>query len=515
MTATSVPVRSAPRAGRAPELGMARLLRVELRRNAMPVVLPLIALVFWFDSYRIAATLPPLWAGRLFYIYGQGHSLIDFAPFVAGVAAWMGSRDGRRGLTDLLTTSVRPRFAARFATWAATASWAVGGYLVFMGATLWALGRSVTWGAPPWWPVVVGAVGVAAFSAAGFALGAYFPNRFIAPVAAFGGLLACGTSSQIGFAEGSGWALILPTNSNNNFGQDAGVFYQFLPDLPIARVMFLAGVTVALVALLGLPATAGGRRLRHAAAVAAAAGAALSVTAIVLATTAQLTSYGTVIPALHDAASNRPIPFTPACDDAGTRVCVQPAYRPYLADVTDALRPVQTQLTGLPGAPARTAQVAQLFSTTGPDLGASAGVGQIARISGQPPVLYLPLGNFNLPAIFGSTRPEFSDQIKLQTVHAFISPGSGYGDPAQLAAEAALLKDAGIPLAVQATDVWPSSPWGLPWGGNGPPGQKTYPAQLGAAATRFAALPAATRHAWLASHLSALRAGQLSLAQLP
>ena len=97
MTATTAPVRSAPRAGQTVPLGLARLLRVELRRNPMPLVLPLIALVFWFDSYRIAATLPPLWAERLFYIYGQGHSLIDFAPFVAGVAAWMGSRDGRRG----------------------------------------------------------------------------------------------------------------------------------------------------------------------------------------------------------------------------------------------------------------------------------------------------------------------------------------------------------------------------------------------------------------------------------
>ena len=251
MTATTLPVRSRPRAGHTAPLGLARLLRVELRRNAMPVVLPLIALVFWFDSYRIAATLPPLWVERLFYILGQGHSLIDFAPFVAGVAAWMGSRDGRRGLTDLVTTSARSRFAAQFATWAATAIWAVAGYLVFMAATLWALSRSIVYGAPPYWPVAVGAVGVAAFSAAGFAAGAFFPTRFTAPVAAFGALLACGTSSQIGFQEGSGWALILPTNSNNNFGQDAGIFYQFLPDLPIARVMFLGGIAVALVAVLG------------------------------------------------------------------------------------------------------------------------------------------------------------------------------------------------------------------------------------------------------------------------
>jgi len=512
MTATTLPVRSRPLAGHPAALGLARLLRVELRRNAMPFVLPLIAVVFWFDSYRIAATLPPLWAERLFYIFGQGHSLIDFAPFVAGVAAWMGSRDGRRGLADLLATGARPRFAVQFATWAATAIWAVGGYLVFMGATLWALGRSISYGAPPYWPLAVGAVGVAAFSAAGFAAGAFFPTRFTAPVAAFGAVLACGTSSQIGFSAPSGWQLILPTNSNNNFGQDAGVFYQFLPDLPIARVMFLGGIAVALVALLGVPVTAGSLRLRRVVAVVSAAGAALAVTAIVLASTAQLTAYGTVIPALHDAASDQPISYTPVCGNAGIRVCVQPGYRPWLAEVTAALRPVQTQIAGLPGAPARAAQVATLFTVGGPGRGRG-GVGQIAQISGQPAVLHLPLGALNLSGAFGQVRTDFLDAIKLQTMHAFVTGGSGYGDPAQTAVEAALMKNAGIPLATQAKRALPDSPWGDAVVGL--PGNGGYPAQIATAATRFAALPAATRHAWLASHLTALRAGRLSLAQLP
>jgi hypothetical protein len=36
-----------------------------------------------------------------------------------------------------------------------------------------------------------------------------------------------------------------------------------------------------------------------------------------------------------------------------------------------------------------------------------------------------------------------------------------------------------------------------------------------AAAVRFATLPAPARRAWLASHLAALRAGQITLAQIP
>ena len=41
------------------------------------------------------------------------------------------------------------------------------------------------------------------------------------------------------------------------------------------------------------------------------------------------------------------------------------------------------------------------------------------------------------------------------------------------------------------------------------------PAGVSAAAQRFAALPASTRHAWLAVHLAALRAGTITLAQIP
>jgi hypothetical protein len=41
------------------------------------------------------------------------------------------------------------------------------------------------------------------------------------------------------------------------------------------------------------------------------------------------------------------------------------------------------------------------------------------------------------------------------------------------------------------------------------------PAPIAAAARRFAALPPAVRHDWLVTHLAALRAGRITLAQLP
>jgi hypothetical protein len=516
MTAASVSVRTRPpQVARAAPRNITRLLWVELRRNAMPFVLPLIAVLFWFDSYRIAATMPPLWVERLYYILGQGHALVDFAPFVAGAAAWMGSRDGRRGMTDLVTATVRPRWEAQLATWAATIVWAVGSYLVFMAVTLGLLGRSIDYGSPPWWPVAVGAAGVAAFTSLGFALGAFFPGRFIAPIAAFGALFAMATSSQIGFSASGGWALILPTMSANVFDKDAGIFYPFLPDVQIARVMFAAGIAVAAVGLLGLPVSAGGRRLRQSAAVVTAIGAAAAVAAVTLTSTAHVGPHGAVIPALHDAASDRPIPYTPVCDHAGIPVCVHPAYRSYLPDVTTAVGPVARELAGLPGAPAQATQVPAVFENGGPCMGGcrpTAAQLQVETIGGSPPVLHMTLNAITLPGSFGMDKSGFTGLIRLEAVHAFVGAGGGSGTPAQQVVQAALLADAGTPLAAQP-HVLGFSPWAL--AGSGPRSAGSYPPQLSAAARRFAALPAAARHAWLAAHLAALRDGHVSVGQLP
>ena len=63
------------------------------------------------------------------------------------------------------------------------------------------------------------------------------------------------------------------------------------------------------------------------------------------------------IPALHDAANDRPIAFTPVCRPAGgVPVCVHPAYRAYLSQATAAFAPVLREISGLSGAPVRVAE---------------------------------------------------------------------------------------------------------------------------------------------------------------
>jgi hypothetical protein len=511
--ATDAPVRPRiPLARSAVPLTAARLLRIELRRNVMPWILPVVAALFWFDSYRPSTAMPPLWVLRTFWNMGQGHTIVDFGPFAAGAAAWMGSREGRRGLADLATTAARPRWAAQLSTWAATAIWAVGGYLVFVGVMFAVYARQGVLGDPPWWWVAVGVAAVVAFTAAGFAVGAFFPSRFAAPLAVFGGFLAMVMSSQTGFSHTGGWALILPTNSNDNFQPDSGMLYRWLPDLPIARIMFAAGLTVAAIGLLGLSKAACGPRLRRLAVLVALGGVAVAGTAVGLVDTARLGPHGLFIPALHHAANDQPIRYTPICGRAVTLpVCLNPAYRFELAKLTAALTPVVGEVAGLPGAPVRASQIGANYSAGDGE------AGQAMTISGHPPTLRLPLGALGLIGAFGWTRSEVADQLKLFFVHAFVGVGNGPGSSAQQAVEVALLKGAGVPIATQVKLLL--SGFGLPsWtlpDSRSDAGLASGRDSVYAVARRFAALPASARHAWLAAHLSALRSGQVTLVQVP
>ena len=101
MTVTDAPARPRPRdAGRASPMSLWRLLWLELRRNAMPWMFPLLAALFVFDPFRTAMGYGPFWDLRASVL--ENKLLPDFVSFVAGVAAWMGSRDSRRHTADLV-----------------------------------------------------------------------------------------------------------------------------------------------------------------------------------------------------------------------------------------------------------------------------------------------------------------------------------------------------------------------------------------------------------------------------
>jgi hypothetical protein len=473
-----------------------RLLRLELRRSTMLWVLPLVGVLFWLDTYRRTMTFAsaPLWSLRSFYVQ-EGTILMDCSPFVAGVAAWTGSRDGRRETVDLVAVTARPRWTGRLATWAATTCWAVAAYLGCVAVIYGMTARQAGWGGPPWWPVAVGAAGVAALCAIGFAAGVYLPSRFTAPLTAVIAFFALNVSHTLTHF-GSTYAQILPVRAGYATGSEAGVFYPYLPDVSIAQLMLLLGLTAAALGLLGLPAASGGRWLRVGAAAVTVAGLLAAGTGVALAGTIRTEVNGAVIPALHDAANDRPIVYTPVCAVAVVPVCVHPAYRAYLPDVTTALTPLLSEVARLPGAPVRVNQVATSLASE-----------DISLASGTS-TLNLAFDG-DVPGAFGNGTTDFIFNVRMASTETVVDNLVGVsrsrpGDPAQQAIATAITLAADVQLRdTNAPDSGPALPGAAP-------GTPAY-----AAAQRFAALPAATRHAWLAAHLAALRAGGLTLTQLP
>jgi hypothetical protein len=515
--ATHAPVRHGPpRAAGAGPLTAARLLRLELRRTAMGWMLPLLAAVFWFSTYRPSVALPPWWNLRGTML--QQQALLAFAPLVAGVAAWMGSREGRRGSADLVGVTALPRWAGQLVTWAASTCWAMVAYLGGVAVVYGVTARQATWGGPLWWPVAVGAAMVAASCALGFAAGALLPGRFAAPLAAVAVFLALGAGA-IAIEHNSTYAQIWPLNVQGALPPDAfGVFFPYLPDLAIAQVLFLAGLAVAVLGGLGLRAAAGGRWLRCVAAALAAAGLAAAGTGVGLAGTARLEANGIVIPALHDAAADKPTPYTAVCSDGAVPVCLHPAYRSLLPAVTAALGPLLSEVAGLPGAPVRVSQVAITHLQQGPHNGIEI-LGPV--IGGNPPVLSLPFYGMDLPGAGHTTTADFIGQLRGQVAPTILDTllGGGQQDTdsqqgtkrsaARPAVEAATQEV----LAQQVIKAALAKVTGVPPDNGVPPLPPGSPAD--AAAKRFAALPAAARHAWLVDHLTALRAGQITLGELP
>ena len=505
MTTVRAPAPSRPMPAMRGRVGAAaRLLRLELRRNAMPWMLPVAVCLFWITAYRKAMAMPPLWSLRAASM--QSGALLAFVCPVAGVAAWMGSREARRHITDLVTITARPRWARQLTTWAATMCWAVLGYLGCVAALYGVTARQAAWGGPPWWPVAVVAASLLALSALGFAAGALVPSRFTAPVAAIAAFFALALSTQLIQGSQSYWQVSPIVAAPWDIGPDAGrgVFYPYLPDLPIAQVMFLTGLTMAVLGAATLPKGPGAGWLRRPAAAVTAAGLLAAGTAVALAGTGKLDAHGMIaIPALHDAASDRPLRYTPVCSHAAIPVCLNPAYASYLPAAATALAPVLNEMAGLPGAPVRVSQAATTYRQ-GTGNSVSAGLAG-PPISGTPPVFHLLLPNQlpGPPMTTGGLATALRSSAGPAIVASVIGDGPS-ASQAQQAVAAALSMSAGLPPPSLPGPVVRRRRTRVP-----------LPAPVRSAAGRFAALPGPARHAWLVRHLAALRAGQITLAQLP
>ena len=514
--ATTAPAaaRARPTAARA-DLVILRLLRLELRHNAMAWLLPVAIVLFWLTTYRKEMAMLPLWNLRAAGL--QSGAVLDFAVPVTGAAAWTGSREARRRVTDQVTITARPRWARHLAPWAATTTWALAAYLGCVAVLYGVTEHQASWGGPLWWPAAVGAASLPAFSALGFAIGTFLPSRFTAPLAAIASFFLLALSTQPIHGSQSAWQISPIVTGPWDLGSQAGAatFYPFVPDLAIAQVLFLAGVTAALLGVLALPAGWAGRSVRVAAAGLTAAGLLAAGTAVALAGTGTMDAQGMIdIPALHNAADDQPLGFAPVCSDTAIPVCLNPAYADDLRLTTNALAPLLDQLVGLPGAPSRILQGAVSYQQdAGNGISIRPGAPRGSDTSHVFPLVLpdqLPGPSMTVEQLVSQIEDQVAQSYGPNLVARLVDYQPGESQAQDAVAKALLL--AASPQAdpvSQAPSTGPDQADATPWP-DVTPGTPAY-----AAAVRFAALPAPTRHAWLVQHLAALRAGRITLAQIP
>jgi hypothetical protein len=107
-----------------------------------------------------------------------------------------------------------------------------------------------------------------------------------------------------------------------------------------------------------------------------------------------------------------------------------------------------------------------------------------------------------------TTMTAFDQSMWVLFFDAFTGAGDTVGIPVQQAVTVVLLAGASVPFAQQPGLLAQVA-------GGPPPGPSAAKGPVYTAARRFAALPASVRRAWLTEHLAAIRAGRLTLDQLP
>ena len=132
-------------------------------------------------------------------------------------------------------------------------------------------------------------------------------------------------------------------------------------------------------------------------------------------------------------------------------------------------------------------------------------------ISGNPPVFEFTAERVGtlFGEFYGYDPVVWPEEFQQELLEAFLTGPSQYAgsapnllDPAQLAVADVLLTAVGSQPMHASNSGQPALKSGLA-------------TEIFAAAQRFARLSASARHAWLATHLTALRVGQITLAQIP
>jgi hypothetical protein len=449
-----------------------RLLWIEFRRNAgIWFVLPIVAIT-WYLLNSGHGWIPFLWSETNDLLQG---TMIPLAgPALIGLAAWMAGRDRRRGMNDLLETTSRPVMARRLTLLAGTTLWVILAYVIFAAYMFGRTARLATWGRPALWPILIVLAALLAYGAWGFLAGSLFPSRFTAPLAAvviFGAGAAFSSTSYVSTVGSGGTPVSVDsTNWVSNLAPSN------LSPVPHWQFLFYIGLIATALAVLTV------QRQRDLLRITALALALVLTTGSVVmiwgngrhynsATNVVTNNFGQVV---HRSASAQP---TPVCAGQPVTVCTNPAWQPVLDDAVRQASELVSPLMGLPSVPLRVERSETGLST---------------RRNGD--------------AYIDLTR--YADRLVADDA----SMPQGYvQNEAQLALRSWLVQRAGNETYFSCAGVQGRS--GSRSDTTNLPGWPT--AASCDASDRFAQLTPDAQHDWLVAHYADLRAGKLTLADLP
>lgn len=428
------------------------LLRIEFRRSFCLWLFPFMAAALAWVVYEPLPAGVWLWTET---VWSLQSSLILFGPLVGGLAVWVAGREMRRDTGDLLSTTARPGVLRDLALWAATAAWCVLAYGVVAAAFLLLTLRNATWGSPEPGPVLVGLLAVVTHSALGYAVGSYLPSRFVAPLGGDAASSVFYNESRGIFAPQSLWLL------------------------------GLAATALTTVALKRRKSTGSWTALA-----ATAAAAAVGAVAVLGVPVETVDARGALVP------------YQPVCEEGEIPVCVHPAYEVALPETARAVNDLVEPLVGIPGAPTRAEQRGDAYPSR-------------LRTDGTL-VFDMRSAFIRWNVNHGST---VKDQVGFEVPSALVSGPSGYveGNPYK----SSFCREAGDAPgeAQRVIAAWLSYRAGDFGSANSMAFREAVNGQLcprsAAVVERFDALTPAERRAWLETNYADLRAGELTLEDLP
>jgi hypothetical protein len=450
------------------------LVRIETRRSTALWLTPAMLALAWIVFHqRYTGTFAVAWSDRSMAVRDVAQPLW---PLIGGAAAWMAARQRRRGMAELVSTTPYPAWWREATTWVGTVTWGVLAYLLVASVILLATWTQATWGGPSLGPIAVGLLALVASGALGYTVGYFLPSRFTPPLVA----IVLFVTVEMVYNNHRWYSFLVPPAH----GQIT--VWGITPDLSGPQALFLLGVTALALGSLGL---VGWRPL---------------VPGIVLLAGALLTSAGVVLIQRNVprdsfsqpmALSEFPLShITPACSHTPVSVCVHPAFSAQLPRLARTINRIAAPVAGLPGAPTLFLDDDIVAVVNGPILGYPSSAAQEAQLRrdgiavfSAPPPRTVILDPSDSPSQFA---------IALTFSYSVKAPPTA----AQEAIALWLVRRAGFrPDLATPNDLFDQS----------------WYAGADAAARRFGALPAATQRAWLHTHYSALRNGELSVGDLP